>query len=279
MSDKQKPIAKTRPPLKWAGGKFRIVDDIRRLLPQGKRLIEPFVGSGAVFLNTEYERYVINDVNRDLTLFYKILKKEQKRFISLSKKLFTPKNNIAKRYYQFRDEFNAIDEPLRKAALFLYINKHGYNGLCRYNAAGEMNVPFGRYKEPYFPEREILAFIKKAARISIKSEDFAKVMESAHSGDVIYCDPPYVPLSNTSNFTSYSAGGFSLYDQQRLAGLAKKTAKRGIPVLISNHYTPDTARMYQDAELTRLSVRRLISCNSSKREHAAEVLALFRPGN
>lgn len=282
MSKKQKVSAKTRPPLKWAGGKFRIVDEICRLLPKGKRLIEPFVGSGAVFLNTDFEQYVISDINYDLILFYRILKKEQKKFISNAKRLFTSRNNNAESYYRLRKEFNTTTNPLRKATLFLYLNKHGYNGLCRYNAAGEMNVPFGRYKKPYFQERELLAFIEKAERVSIKHEDFAKAMRSAHIGDVIYCDPPYVPLSDTSNFTTYSAGGFSRSDQQRLADIAEETAKRGIPVLISNHYTSDTSRMYRAAKaakLESLNVRRLISCNSSKRENAREVLALFCPNS
>ncbi|MGQ0658094.1 MAG: Dam family site-specific DNA-(adenine-N6)-methyltransferase [Chromatiales bacterium] len=267
--------AKTRPPLKWAGGKYRIVGEIRRLLPSGKRLVEPFVGSGAVFLNTNYERYLISDINRDLILFYRTLKERERRFIAYCKKFFSPGCNKATVYYRLRDEFNATIDPLRKAGLFLYLNKHGYNGLCRYNAAGDMNVPFGRYKKPYFPEREMLAFIQKAKHVSIQQRDFASVMQSARKGDVIYCDPPYVPLSETSNFTSYSAGGFSLEDQRRLAELAEETAQRGIPVLISNHYTVYTETIYGRAELTRLSVRRLISCNSSKREHAAEILALF----
>ena len=269
--------AKVRPPLKWAGGKFRIIDDIRQLLPAGKRLIEPFVGSGAVFLNTDYDRYIVNDINRDLTLFYRVLKKKRDGFISYSRRFFTSTHNTAVCYYKLREDFNATANSTRKAALFLYLNKHGYNGLCRYNTAGEMNVPFGRYKEPYFPEREMLAFIKKANRITIQNKDFAAVMQAAIEGDVIYCDPPYVPLSQTSNFTSYSAGGFSILDQQRLAYLAERTAKRGIPVLISNHWTPYTKTIYKKARLKRLKVRRLISCNSNNRENAAEVLALFLP--
>jgi len=266
---------KVRPPLKWAGGKYRLIEEIRRLLPGGSRLIEPFVGSAAVFLNTEYERYLISDINRDLILFYRTLKTERHRFITYCRKLFIPGHNTATAYYQLRDEFNSTRKPLRKAALFLYLNKHGYNGLCRYNNAGDMNVPFGRYEQPYLPEREMLAFIHKAERLRIQHEDFTVVMRAARKGDVIYCDPPYVPLSDTSNFTSYSAGGFSLGDQRRLAELAEETAGRGIPVLISNHCTAYTETIYARAVVSRLSVRRLISCNGSKREHAKEILALF----
>ncbi|MFO1436528.1 MAG: Dam family site-specific DNA-(adenine-N6)-methyltransferase [Gammaproteobacteria bacterium] len=271
----------TRPPLKWAGSKYRLVPHIRRLLPEGKRLVEPFVGSGAVFLNTDYERYRISDANTDLILFYKTLKRGQKSFIEHARKYFTPKNNVAKRYYALRDEFNELekDDPNR-AALFLYLNKHGYNGLCRYNASGELNVPFGRYYAPYFPEREMNAFLARAHRatITILNRDFEDILKKCNPGDVVYCDPPYVPLSTTSNFTAYSSGGFGPEDQKRLAKLALVTAQRGIPVLISNHDTPATRELYAAAsKMEFLDVRRLISCNSAKRENAAELLALFLP--
>jgi len=264
-----------RPPLKWAGSKYRILDAICKVLPHGNRLVEPFVGSGAVFLNTEYERYLINDVNKDLILFYKVLKKEGTDFIAYCAGLFTPGTNKEPVFYRLREEFNRVDDPVRKAALFLYVNKHGYNGLCRYNAAGEFNVPFGRYAEPYFPRKEMEYFLTKRNRLRIENDDFESIMRSAKKGDVIYCDPPYIPLSATSNFTAYSAGGFSETDQRRLALLAEETAGRGVPVLISNHRTEFTERIYKNAHICRFSVRRLISCNGSKREHADELLALY----
>jgi DNA adenine methylase len=278
-ADKKAGVNGTRPPLKWAGSKYRLIPQIRRLLPEGSRLVEPFVGSGAVFLNTQYDRYLISDANADLILFYKTLKREKKFFIDQARKYFVPRNNAAKRYYALRDEFNASREnDPNRAALFLYLNKHGYNGLCRYNASGELNVPFGRYQAPYFPEREMNAFVERAQRITIMKRDFENVLNECVAGDVVYCDPPYVPLSTTSNFTSYSAGGFGHEDQQRLASLAQKTAARGVPVLISNHDTSVTRELYAAAsKIGYLDVRRLISCNSAKRQYAAELLALFLP--
>lgn len=267
--------AKVKPALKWAGGKYRLIDEIRQRLPGGRRLIEPFVGSGAVFLNMEFERYLINDLNKDLVLFYCTLKERQQQFIAFCRTLFSPAHNTKAAYYELRAEFNSISDCMRKAALLLYLNKHGYNGMCRYNAAGAFNVPFGRYKQPYFPEREMLAFVDKANRLCIENRDFERVMRSARNGDVIYCDPPYVPLSRSSSFTEYSAGGFSLEDQRRLASIAKQTARRGIPVLISNHCTGFTQEIYQGAELSRVNVWRSISCNGAKREMAVEVLALY----
>lgn len=269
---------KIRPPLKWAGGKYQILEQIKKVLPAGNRLIEPFVGSGVVFLNSNYKRYVLNDKNKDLILFYKIIKRDGLKFIDYCRKLFTQKNNTSDKYYALREEFNNTSDDFKKSALFLYINKHGYNGLCRYNSSGNLNVPFGRYKTPYFPEKEMYFFCIKSKRAILSPMDFETVMNNAKSGDVIYCDPPYVPLSNTSNFTSYSAGGFDNDKQTRLALAAQKTANRGIPVLISNHSTPFTKNIYKNATKNEeLSVRRLISCNGSKREHAKEILALYLP--
>ncbi len=271
---------KIRPPLKWAGGKYRILDEIKEMLPEGNRLIEPFVGSGVVFLNTKYERYTLNDKNEDLIIFYKILKKEGIRFINYCRRFFDQKTNTSDKYYEFREKFNAInDNDSQKSALFLYLNKHGYNGLCRYNASGKLNVPFGRYKNTYFPIQEMQLFWKKSKRAALKTKDFESIMREASPGDVIYCDPPYVPLSNTSNFTSYSAGGFDADEQIRLASVAKQVADNGVSVLISNHLTSFTEKIYADANSrnTSLSVRRLISCHANKRENVKEILALYLP--
>ena len=268
---------KIRPPLKWAGSKHQILEPIKKKLPPGNRLIEPFVGSGVVFLNSNYERYTLNDKNKDLIFLYKTIKKDGLKFINYCRTLFTEENNTEDKYYAFRDEFNSTKDEFKKSALFLYINKHGYNGLCRYNASGKMNVPFGRYKKPYFPEMEMSLFWKKIKRAALKCMDFESVMKTARPGDVIYCDPPYIPLSNTSNFTAYNAGGFDKNEQIRLAFAAQTLANNGVPVLISNHSTPFTKKIYKNANKSYLSVRRLISCNANKREHAKEILALYLP--
>lgn len=273
---RKEPVVRQRPFLKWAGNKFRILEHITPMLPTGKRLIEPFAGSAALFLNSEYDQYVLSDSNADLIRLYELLKQDGSEFIDYCAQLFVERNNREKRYYSLRDEFNACDEPYRRAALFVYLNRHGYNGLCRYNASGGFNVPFGRYKRPYFPAREMLAFHHKAQRARFMVRGFDQAMSKARDGDVIYCDPPYVPLSTSANFTTYSAGGFSLDDQQQLAELASDCAQRGIPVLISNHNTPFTKKIYKPARTKTFKVQRYISCNGGKRNSAGEILALFR---
>lgn len=265
-----------KPFLKWAGNKYGIIDHIRGLLPKGDRLIEPFIGSGAVFLNTNYASALLADNNSDLISLYKILQKEQESFISYCATFFTEENNTATAYYRLREEFNNTSNKRRKAALFLYLNRHGYNGLCRYNSKGKYNVPMGKYSSPYFPVEEMRSFYKHAKRAQFQTADFRAIMSHAKIGDVVYCDPPYVPLSNTANFSQYSALGFGRHEQDELARLAEKLAMRGIPVIISNHDTSYTVRTYQKAALTRLSVRRLISSNGQNRGKAKELLAFFK---
>ena len=275
-SDKKNNTDNTRPFLKWAGNKYRIIDHVREALPQGKRLIEPFAGSAAVFLNTDYEHYIINDNNPDLIHLYNILKKDGAAFIKKCRYYFSPRFNNEEQYYRLRQKFNDSNDTYKRAVLFVYLNRHGYNGLCRYNLKGGYNVPFGRYKSPYFPEKEMLIFHKKARNADFVLSGFENVIQSAEKGDVIYCDPPYVPLSNSANFTSYSTGGFNMEKQQQLADLANKTSAKGIPILISNHNTAFTRKAYDKAnKITKFHVQRFISCNGQKRGKAGELLALF----
>lgn len=268
-------IMDSRPPLKWAGGKYNLVPFIRARLPAGKRLIEPFAGSCVLSLNTKFSRYLCNDSNTDLINLYQHIKKEGEAFIRYAKRYFVEKNNDSDVFYRLREVFNTTDDLRKKAALFLYINKFGYNGLCRYNLKGECNTPFGKYDEPYFPAEELRYFYDRAKKVTFTNRDFEEIMSKAKSGDVIYCDPPYVPLSETANFTAYSAGGFSADDQVRLANLAEALSDKGIPVVISNHCTKATLALYKNADITRYQIRRMISCNGVKREHAEELIAVY----
>lgn len=264
-----------KPFLKWAGNKYQIIETIKKILPHGKRLIEPFVGSGAVFLNTDYAEYLLSDNNAHLISLYQFLKKDGNKFINFCKEFFAPEFNNSNRFYEFRELFNTTDEPLIKAGLFVYLNKHCFNGLCRYNNRGEFNTPFGKYTKPYFPENEMLFFQEKSKNTNFIVADFLKTMDEAITGDVIYCDPPYVPLSDTAYFTNYSAGGFNADQQIQLAEKAKELANNGIIVVISNHHTAFTQKIYEGAELITLDVQRNISCNGANRKKAKEVLAVF----
>lgn len=266
-----------KPFLKWAGNKYQIIERIKAVLPQGKRLIEPFVGSGAVFLNTEYPSYLLADANADLINLYQQLQAGGQRFIEYCRPFFVPENNQAERFYELRQQFNSTVDPVEKAAIFVYLNKHCYNGLCRYNAGGAYNVPFGRYAKPYFPAREMMTFLARAGRASFQHATFVETMQQAQVGDVVYCDPPYAPLSSTAKFTSYSAAAFGAAEQTQLAAQAESLLARGIPVIISNHDTEVTRTVYQNATQHHyFPVQRFISCNGGNRNKVDEMLAVYR---
>lgn len=269
--------SKHRAFLKWAGGKYALVEQINRKLPKANSLVEPFVGAGSVFLNTNFERYYLNDVNKDLINLYQILQKEHLPYINEAKKLFTEEANQAEFYYQKRVEFNDSTDALERAVLFLYLNRFGYNGLCRYNLSGKFNVPFGRYKAPYFPEKELHHFAAKAKSAVFTCLSYNEVMSNPIAGAVYYCDPPYAPISPTANFTAYAKGGFSMEDQQQLAQISAQMAKEsGIPVLISNHDTKFTRDIYKGAKITKLKVARYISQKGHKRTKVKELMALYK---
>ncbi|WP_407331599.1 Dam family site-specific DNA-(adenine-N6)-methyltransferase [Enterovibrio sp. 27052020O] len=269
-------MKKHRAFLKWAGGKYSLVEDIRKHLPEGKKLIEPFIGAGSVFLNTDFEQYRLADINPDLINLYNLLKQEPQRYIDDVRTLFTQEYNQKEAYLSIREEFNATTDPYLRSLYFLYMNRHGFNGLCRYNKKGGFNVPFGSYKKPYFPQAELEFFSEKSKKATFVCEGYEQSFKSARRGSVIYCDPPYAPLSSTSNFTTYSSGGFSLDDQALLGEYARKASiDKSVPVLVSNHDTPLTRSLYHGAHLNVVRVKRTISRNGSGRNKVDELLALF----
>lgn len=267
---------RVRPFLKWAGGKFRVLDQILHLLPPGRRLVEPFAGSAAVSLNADFPEALVADFNADLVSLYRSIQMDTARFVVEAGALFGGKHNNRESFEALRAEFNESGDAFRRSIIFVYLNRHGFNGLCRYNAKGRFNVPFGKYDNPGFPQAEIEAFADAAARMEFVHQGFAATMDAAREGDVIYCDPPYVPLSVTSNFTSYSSGAFGFAEQKALAEKARECAALGIPVVISNHNTAESRALYQDAEIHTFEVQRFISSKASTRGNAPELLAIFR---
>ena len=264
-----------RPFLKWAGGKHKIVDRILLALPPAKKLVEPFVGSGAVFLNTDYDNFLLADSNPDLIHLYREVQKSGDSFIDEAAGLFIPENNTEATYYQLRDEFNQCTNIRRRAALFVYLNRHCFNGLCRYNAKGKFNVPFGRYSKPYFPFQEMLSFHEKSKNAEFKNQDFRVSMKDAKGDCVVYCDPPYAPLTLTANFSSYTKNGFNQKDQEDLALLAHDLSKKNIPVVISNHDTVYTRNIYSLAKINNFDVQRFIASKAANRIKAAELVATY----
>lgn len=269
-----------RPFLKWAGGKTRLADEIRaHVAPDARRLIEPFVGSGAVALNLGFDSALLGDTNADLISLFQIVCRSPRRFTAACAREFTPATNTATAYAQRRAEFSATRDPLRQAVLFFYLNRHGYNGLCRYNRRGHFNVPFGRHARPYFPRTELRHFARTLQRASFVRADFRVLMAQAGEGDFVYCDPPYAPPAGRArSFNTYAAGGFSAQDQRDLADAARAAATRGACVVISNHDSPFTRALYGDAtEIRRVTMPRAISRRADQRKPAHELLAVYAP--
>ena len=267
--------ARHKPFLKWPGGKINVVPKLRELLPRGERLVEPFVGSGAVFLNVDYPRYLLADSNADLINIFEHVAREGDAFFEFCRPWFAPAFNQGNVFYAMRELFNATREPRLRAALFLYLNKHCFNGLVRYNGRGEFNTPFGEVKQPHLPADALAYFRRHAQRAEIVCQSFVTTMESARRGDVVYCDPPYVPLTKTASFTKFQRDDFGREQHEELARQARTLAARGIPVVISNHDTPFVREAYAGATLHPLSVRRSISRDGATRGAVKEIVAVF----
>lgn len=265
-----------RPFLKWAGGKYSLLPELDRLIPAGKRLIEPFVGGGSVFLNVEkHESFLLADVNADLINLYQMLEVDHIRVCSLAKILFE-RANSEEAYKELRDEFNnqRMGAPERAAA-FLFLNRHCFNGLIRYNREGFFNVGWGKYEAPYFPEIEIKAFKQKSHKCVFMNAGYRRTLALAGEGDVAYCDPPYEPLPGTAGFTNYAAGGFSWADQISLAESCVAAHQRGAKVLIRNSTAPRVLELYEQHGFTlhHVDARRAISSKGSTRETAKDIVA------
>lgn len=265
-----------RPFLKWAGGKYSLLPELDRLIPAGKRLVEPFVGGGSVFLNSEkHESFLLSDVNADLINLYQMLEVDHIRVCSLAKILFERANSEVA-YKELRDEFNnqRMGAPERAAA-FLFLNRHCFNGLIRYNRDGFFNVGWGKYEAPYFPEIEIKAFKQKSHKCVFLNAGYRRTLALAGEGDVVYCDPPYEPLPGTAGFTNYAAGGFSWADQISLAESCVAAHQRGAKVLINNSTAPRVLELYEQHGfiLHHVDARRAISSKGSTRETAKDIVA------
>jgi len=274
------------PFLKWAGGKFKLIDKITHQFPTSyhSRYIEPFLGAGAVALNVvDFPVVIVNDINPDLILVWKALRDIPEQVIEQCENLFLGTYNNARDYYALRKEFNdwlAMDA--RQAALFIYLNKHGFNGLCRYNRRGEFNVPFGKYATVGFDANKLREIARKIRNQKwvITNTDYTHTMLLAARNDIVYCDPPFVTDDQVkTGFTAYSKNAFGLSEQDRLAQEAQAAAKRGAFVIISNHDTAYTRELYTHygGQLVFFDVQRNISCNGQKRHKATELLAVFRP--
>jgi len=260
--------------LKWAGGKRKILPEVLEAVGEVRgRYFEPFLGSGVVAFNVEASRYVLTDVNPDLINVYKQINAYGHRFIHFCEPYFSGRYADEGSYYEIRAMFNEENDDLKKAIYFVYLNRHAFNGLCRYNAKGYFNVPIGRYKTIYFPEKEIMEFYNRSRKYKIFASTFDEALKILDKDDVVYCDPPYVPLSDTAYFTEYNKGGFGVEQQIKLAEVAEKSNCRFI---ISNHDLEFTRELYKNADdIKELRVQRTVGASADSRKQVNELLAIY----
>jgi DNA adenine methylase len=260
------------PFVKWAGGKRQILAKILPLLPRsGGTYYEPFVGGGAVFFGLRPPKAVLSDRNERLIRTYRGIKNDVRRVM----KLLDTYDNDKQFYLKMRA--NPVDgrSDAEVAAWMIYLNKVGWNGLYRVNSKNVFNVPFGDNagKRIYDPDN-LEACARVLAGAELMCEDFEKVVEGARRGDVVYFDPPYVPLSATSSFTSYTSDGFDGRDQKRLRDVALELKRRGVFVLLSNSSAPAVYDLYggADFELVSVSVARVVNSDATRRGPVTELL-------
>ncbi|MDQ0285872.1 DNA adenine methylase [Desulfofundulus luciae] len=257
-------------PLKWAGGKGQLIPQFEPLFPPNVReMAEPFVGGGAVFFHLRPPRAFLVDSNEELINFYLVIRD---RLEELLVDLRCHKNS-AEYYYRIRAVDPATLNPVQRASRFLYLNKTGYNGLWRVNKKGQHNVPFGRYKNPKIVDEEQLSKASAALKnAEIRCGDFSLVLEVARPGMFIYLDPPYHPLSQTSNFTSYTPGQFNERDQLRLADLFRELDRQGCLVMLSNSDTEFVRNLYEGYDIKTVYARRAINCRGDRRGAITELV-------
>jgi len=269
------------PFVKWAGGKNQLIPQIIRLMPSRfARYFEPFLGGGAVFFHTaSYNRKAfLSDINVDLINAYKIIRNNVEELITALKYHQDEYTKSPKSYYyRLRDKTKGLNK-IENAARFITLNKTCYNGLYRVNKKGLFNVPIGRYKNPLICDpvnlRKMSIVLSQSASY-LGVIDYKKILvEKADKDDFVYLDPPFHPISNTANFTSYTNNGFTLEDQKELATIFKELTRRGCKLLLSNSNTEEIRRLYSDfSHLTELAlVNRSINAVGSKRVGHVELL-------
>ena len=258
--------------LKWAGNKTAIMSELKKHLPDGPRLVEPFAGSCAVMMATDYPHYLVADINPDLINLYQVIKEDVNSFIHLVERIFS-KFTTEEDYYKCRQFFNTVPlEPIEKAAYFLFLNRHCYRGLCRYNQRGLFNVPYGNYKKPYLPVDEIRAFAEKAVRATFICASYDETLAMLRAGDVVYCDPPY-----DGTFSGYHTAGFSDDDQYDLASILVRRSSEGHPIIVSNSDTRLIRSFYRKFTLHRISTKRSIGVAAGEGKKADELIAVLKP--
>lgn len=263
---------KMGPFVKWAGGKGQLLDKLHDRVPNSYgTYYEPFIGGGALLLNERPGKAVISDINEQLINVYLQIKNDPRAVI---RAVNTVDEGACDKeyYYQMREKYNLKianhELDAECAGLMIWINKHCFNGLYRVNGKGGFNVPYNNKQTgKSIDEANIMSigYYLENSNVQILCQDFEEACHGAQKGDFVYFDSPYIPVSETADFTDYTKEGFSYEDHVRLAELYKRLAAAGVKVMLSNHNVPLVYELYDGFKIEPVEVKRNINSDASKR--------------
>ena len=265
------------PVLKWVGGKRQLLDNLIPLVPKNyKTYCEPFVGGGALLFKLQPQVAVVNDINVDLINVYEVIRDN---VVDLINTLETHENT-SMHFYEVRDwdrnrDFYSKLSKVEKAARTIYLNKTCFNGLFRVNNAGEFNSPFGNYRNPNIVNAPVLKALNtyfNSVDMELSSGDYKDVLDGLPKNSFVYFDPPYDPVSSTSNFTGYAKGGFNRDEQIRLRKCCDELNERGIKFMLSNSATDFIKEQYAEYNITIVKAKRMVNSVAAKRGDVEEVI-------
>ena len=270
----------TQPFVKWAGGKRQLLEKLRSRMPSAcKKYYEPFVGGGALLFDSKPEQAFINDINRELMHTYEALRDSRDEFISRMEEM--DRVTCTKEFYyktrgRYNEKLSGGEYDVEMAVLFVYLNKHCFNGLYRVNAKGLFNVPWNqKISGKSIDIENIKAVSYYLQNVTITCQDFETALEGAGAQDFIYLDSPYAPLNPTS-FEAYTKEGFTIEEHRRLAEVFRRLTEKGCYCMLTNHNTELIHELYDGFSMEEIDVRRAINSNASKRVGKELIIRNYR---
>ena len=264
----------TYPIVKWVGGKRQLMFELLKNMPENyNRYFEPFIGGGALFFELQPDNAYISDMNEELINLYQVVRDNVDELIT-----DLQKHDISKEYFMEIRNIDRTEEyknwsNIQKASRFIYLNRTCFNGMYRVNSKGEFNVPFGHYKNPrILDENNLINCSNLLQKTEIKHADFSEILKKVKKGDFVYFDPPYVPLSETSSFTSYTKDGFDIDMQFKLRDVCDELDSMGVKFLLSNSDTKLVNELYENYNIKKVFASRQINANADGRGKITEVL-------
>lgn len=266
--------SETYPIVKWVGGKRQLMFELIKNMPKSyNRYFEPFIGGGALFFELQPEQAYISDMNEELINLYSVVRNNVYELIKdlskheVSKEYFLEIRNIDR-----TEQYTELSD-VERASRFIYLNRTCFNGMYRVNSQGQFNVPFGYYKNPrIIDENNLLNCSELLKKTEIKCADFSEILTKVKKGDFVYFDPPYVPLNETSSFTSYTKDGFDINMQFKLRDVCDELDNKGVKFMLSNSDTKLVNELYVNYEIKKVFASRQINANADGRGKITEVL-------